>query len=74
MGLPFGRRPEPAQLRQSAHGVVKPSSQPYMSHGVGMKVVGVDGQAGRVDSIVGVRDVDDSCKAHAARAVLDKAR
>ena len=59
IGLTRRRGPERPQLGQLAHRSIEPSSQPFVSHRVGMEVVRFDGQARRIEAVIGVGHVDD---------------
>ena len=59
-------RPEPPQFRQRAEGLVEPARQPGVAVGVRMEIVGLDGEARRVQPVIGVGRVDDPREARGA--------
>ena len=59
--------PEPLQLGQRARGPRRAAGQPGVARGVGMEVVGLDGQPDRVEPVVGVGRVDDLREARGPR-------
>ena len=67
------RGPEPPQLGQRAEGLVEPTGQPGVTVGVGVEVVGLDGQPGRIQPVVGVGRVDDVREARGPRHGQDGA-
>ena len=64
------RFPEPGQFGHGSDRRVEPLCEPLVSQCVGMEIVGIDGQTGRIEPVVGVGHVDKLREPHGLRRLL----